>query len=71
MTQAQNIPQHNYIRKIEQLWRTGALPRSAGYHQLTVDHDNWCGIFDGRHCNCEPDIALKFSLTGVDAKGTP
>jgi hypothetical protein len=66
---AETISHHNYVKKIEDLWRTGALPRSAGCHQLSVFHDDWCGIFEGQRCNCTPDIALKFSLTGVDAKG--
>jgi hypothetical protein len=57
------IPQHNYVRKIEALWRTGALPRMAGYHQVSVAHDDWCGVFAGRRCDCDPDISLKWSQT--------
>jgi hypothetical protein len=39
-------------------------PRTAGYHQITVYHDDECGIFEGRRCDCDPDIKLRFSLDG-------
>jgi len=59
-----NVQKHNYITKIHRMWQTGALPRTAGYHQLTVWHDDNCGIFAGKRCNCDPDIRLRFSLDG-------
>jgi len=58
------IPQHNYVRKIQQMWRSGALPRHVGYHEVRVLHDDWCGIWTGQRCDCDPDIRLKFSLSG-------
>jgi hypothetical protein len=54
-------PQHNYVRKIEYLWRTGAIPREGGLHLLTVWHDDWCGVYQGKRCNCNPDIRLAWS----------
>ena len=24
---------------------------------LTFAHDDWCGIFQGEDCNCDPDIS--------------
>ena len=59
-----SVPQHNYLTKIHQMWQIGALPREVGYHQVSVYHDDWCGIFQGQRCNCDPDIKLKFSLAG-------
>jgi hypothetical protein len=56
MSRLMNVLEHNYLIKIRQMWDTGALPREAGYHQLTVSHDDWCGIFRGQRCHCEPDI---------------
>jgi hypothetical protein len=56
----------NYVTKIHQMWQTGALPRTAGYHQFTVWHDDDCGIFAGKRCDCDPDITLKFSLDGLE-----
>ena len=61
---AGTIQEPAYLRKIRQMWASGALPREVGYHQLMVLHDDWCGIFTGQRCNCDPDIRLKFSLTG-------
>ena len=26
--------------------------------------DDWCAIFEGKRCDCDPDIKLKFSLGG-------
>jgi hypothetical protein len=64
MKQAQSVPRHNYIKKLQRMWESGALPHEAGYHQLTIEHDNWCAIFEDRHCDCNPEIRLKFSLGG-------
>jgi hypothetical protein len=55
------VPQHNYLRKLQFMWRSGAIPRTVGLHQVSVAHDDWCGIFEGARCNCDPDIALKWS----------
>jgi hypothetical protein len=32
--------------------------RAGTVHQATVAHDNWCGIWAGRVCNCNPQITL-------------
>ena len=56
------VPHHNYVTKIRQMWATGTLPRTAGYHQISVYHDDECGIFAGKRCDCDPDIKLRFSL---------
>jgi hypothetical protein len=53
------VPHDNYERKLVEQWRTGALPRNPGYHQVIVSHDDWCAIFAGGSCNCDPDIELK------------
>ena len=67
MKQPKKIPEGNYVRKIRYMARSGLLPRTAGYHEVQVDHDSWCGIFEAKRCNCEPTIALKFSLpAGAD-----
>ena len=58
------VPHHNYVPKLLQMWATGALPRTAGYHQISVWHDDACGIFAGKHCDCNLDIKLRFSLDG-------
>jgi len=64
MQQGQKIAPHNSLTKIQQMWLSGALPREVGYHHLTVEHDDWCDIFAGQRCHCEPDITVTFSLAG-------
>jgi len=56
--------EHNYVRKLHDLWQTGALPREAGLHLVDVYHDTWCGIYQGQRCNCDPDIRLKATMPG-------
>jgi hypothetical protein len=46
-----------YVRKVEYLYNVGALPR-VGVSQVTVLHDDWCHHFQGRRCNCNPDVKL-------------
>jgi hypothetical protein len=55
------VPQHNYLRKLQLLWRTGAISRTAGVHQIDVEHEGWCHIFAGGRCHCNPAIKLKWS----------
>jgi hypothetical protein len=59
------IADHNYLRKLRFMWRTGAVPRSAGLHQVSVSHDDWCGVFQGKRCHCDPDIRLQWSQTAA------
>ena len=55
------VPEHNYLRKLRYLMRVGALPHAVGLHQITVYHDDWCGIYQDKRCNCNPDIRLAWS----------
>lgn len=47
--------EHNYVIKIAMLEEKGMLP-SVGLFNLHIFHDNWCGIYDGRNCNCDCEI---------------
>ena len=62
MNHSTPVQQHNYLTKIHRMWESGALPQEAGFHQISVYHDAWCGIFAGQRCDCDPDIRLKASL---------
>ena len=55
------VPDHNYLRKLRYLMRVGALPHAVGLHQITIFHDDWCGIYKDKRCNCNPDIRLAWS----------
>jgi len=58
---ADKLPDHNYLQKLRYLMATSALPRDIGVHQITVCHDAWCGIYQRKRCNCNPDIRLGWS----------
>lgn len=45
----------NYIRKLQKLQRQGLLPKE-GLAEVAILHDDWCAIYKGQPCNCEPDI---------------
>ena len=48
--------EHNYVKKLHRLIALGALPVGVGLHQLDVCHDDWCRIYKGKLCNCDPDL---------------
>lgn len=33
-------------------------PEPDVYHQY-IAHDDWCGIWSGRECDCDPDVWLE------------
>lgn len=45
--------QHNYLKKIARLKIT------AGVQQLNVQHDDWCAVYTGGYCDCDPFIVDK------------
>jgi hypothetical protein len=50
---------HNHKKKLFESYRRGTLPLNPGKKlSMTVAHDDWCLIYVGRECNCDPDITL-------------
>ncbi len=49
---------HNYEKKLEKLRKSGVLPK-VGLSQINIAHDDWCGIYKSKRCNCDPDVSLK------------
>jgi hypothetical protein len=47
--------EHNYIRKLILMRQAGMLA-AAGACELYVHHDDWCGVFSGGRCDCDPII---------------
>jgi len=43
---------HNYLLKLR------LLKISPGVANLEVRHDDWCLIYNGGECNCDPDLYL-------------
>lgn len=58
MTNMDTNMKHNYQKKIARLIAEGKLNTNIGVHMLNIQHDDWCAIFDGGLCNCDPDIEL-------------
>ncbi len=48
---------HHYQTKLLEALLSGKLAIEPGqYKHVEIRHDDWCGIFKGERCNCEPDI---------------
>lgn len=59
----------NYITKIKALITQGKIskePRTFGF--LEVLHDDWCGVFGDRLCDCDPIIKLNGKPVSPAAK---
>ena len=50
--------EHNYIRKLLRMREQGLFPAS-GAASVRITHDDWCDIFTGGACNCEPLIRVE------------
>ena len=47
---------HNYVRKLLRL-----LEDKEGIgvlEHVLIRHDSWCGIYNGKPCNCDPEIVF-------------
>ncbi len=45
---------HNHMARMLDLVRQ--QPVGRGDHHIRISHDDGCGFFEGRACNCDPDI---------------
>jgi len=52
-----------YMHRLLAAYANGSIPITPGVSHIVVQHDSWCGIYQGRCCNCVPDI----SAPGPDA----
>jgi hypothetical protein len=54
---------HSHVKKLRKLMAQGKIPMKAGtVSQVHVAHDDWCRIFKGQRCNCDPDIRVSWTL---------
>lgn len=51
------MPTESYLQKLSRMVAEMGLPPGAVY-DVTVSHDDWCGIFSNQPCNCDPDISI-------------
>ena len=50
---------HNHIEKLIELLQVRALELQPGLQFFTVLHDDWCDIFAGGFCNCDPEVIMR------------
>ena len=50
--------EHNYKIKINKMIAAGELSEGASLTKLEVFHDDLCGIFYGKKCDCDPKIKI-------------
>jgi hypothetical protein len=50
---------HNYEKKIQKLIAEGKYPVEPGkFFTAAVKHDDWCRVYGGGECNCDPDVTF-------------
>ncbi len=49
--------QPNYLPKLIALFDQGKAPPGT-VTEAAIAHDDWCSIFRGGVCDCEPDVQL-------------
>jgi hypothetical protein len=53
--------QHNYYEKLMKLVAEGKI-LPAQITEVDVYHDDWCHIYQGGYCDCDPEIVLRPSV---------
>lgn len=49
------VADHNYHREIERLQQRGVF-KPGEVILIDVEHDEWCGVYSDKRCDCDPDI---------------
>jgi hypothetical protein len=61
-------PVPKYLSKLLYLQKVGAIPRTAGIHQVDILHDSWCRHWERPgQCDCKPIIKLAWSQPAAGA----
>ena len=58
---------HNYERIIKKMIAEGKIPASVGVSHIYVMHDDWCEIYNGGYCNCNPEVTFNPPKTPLQA----
>jgi hypothetical protein len=59
---------HNYFAKLMQYVEIhGIVPGQI--REIDVCHDDWCRIYRGGYCNCDPEIRLHTPPQGSTEQG--
>jgi hypothetical protein len=49
---------HNYYKKLMALYESANLTVGS-LNEVDICHDDWCAIYDGKYCNCDPEVKLR------------
>ncbi len=55
---AEHETEGRYRAQLLEMIRADKTPTALGLHIANVYHDDWCAIFSGGMCNCEPTIQI-------------
>jgi hypothetical protein len=61
---------HNYMKKLAEMQARGELP-AAGLSDVDIAHDDWCAIYTGSYCNCEPEIRIRKRKRSIPPPANP
>lgn len=65
---AENAGRNHYEIVLGWLLAEGLITFKAGtVSKLDIQHDDWCGVFDGAPCNCRPAILIDGEQVGYPA----
>ena len=59
---------HNYYKKLIKLHERGQIP-AASLCDVDIYHDDWCRVYTGGYCNCDPEIELHPLAVGGGGNG--
>lgn len=65
-TKKQEIP--NYIKQILAAYQSEPSIKTPGVKMVHVYHDDDCGIFKGKPCDCNPDVVVETKPAGKKDK---
>ena len=49
---------HEYRKRLNAALRKGIVDKGSVAH-ASIFHDDWCGIYSGGECNCNPEILIR------------
>ncbi len=52
-----DAPGGNYVSKIARLIEKNPQLRGCAL-LIDIRHDDWCAIYSGRPCNCDPEVEV-------------
>ena len=51
--------EHNYRKKINEMIAEGKILEGVSMADIYVFHDDFCGVFYKKMCDCNPEIQVK------------